>query len=415
MAENVNLLIKRYRPVLVLTLMQMPENHEQYKDTIRNIRILVAGLMVALVIGVVGLGMGMRTIHDQVRDKDIQLHSMAEEIGQLKEENYYLYQHIVENRGIVHETLAGFEEAFLGTIANDQEKQEALRNQFAQVKRSLMDTLSEKEQSLHELQQKNNALVQEASIPNQPDEIVTVLILGEHDLLTDTIIIAAINPENKTISLVSIPRDLYVNGRKINSVYAAYGIEKIKHDLGMVTGLTFDHYVVFNMEAFKQTIDILDGIDIYVRETIRDPYFPTANNGYREYVVEEGSHHMTGEEALMYARSRKTTSDFDRSKRQQQIVQALRVKIKLLNILDDIDKAIDLYGVVKQYVQTDIDVFEALHYLSRYQNYAIESGNVISTDNVLYASRAINGQYILLPKSGNYGDIQRSISTLIKK
>lgn len=392
----------------------MPENYEQHKDTIKNIRILVGGLMIALIIGVVGLGAGMRTIHDQVRDKDIQLHSMAQEIGQLKEENHYLYQHIVENRGIVHETLEGFEDAFLGTIANDKEKQEALRNQFAQVKGSLMDTLSEQEQSLHELERKNSELVQEAAIPAQPDEIVTVLILGKHDSLTDTIIVAAINPENETISLVSIPRDLYVNGRKINSIYSSYGIEKTKHDLGLITGLSFDKYVIFNMEAFKQTIDILDGINLYVHEKIHDPYFPNEENGYNEYVIEEGSHHMTGEQALMYARSRKTTSDFDRSKRQQQIVQALRVKIKLLNILEDIDKAVDLYGVVKRYVQTDIDVFEALHYLQNYQNYAIESGNVISTENMLYASRTMNGQYILLPKSGDYTDIQRSISTLIK-
>lgn len=277
-----------------------------------------------------------------------------------------------------------------------------------------MDTLSEQEQSLHELERKNSELVQEAAIQAQPDEIVTVLILGKHDSLTDTIIVAAINPENETISLVSIPRDLYVNGRKINSIYSSYGIEKTKHDLGLITGLSFDKYVIFNMEAFKQTIDILDGINLYVHEKIHDPYFPNEENGYNEYVIEEGSHHMTGEQALMYARSRKTTSDFDRSKRQQQIVQALRVKIKLLNILEDIDKAVDLYGVVKRYVQTDIDVFEALHYLQNYQNYAIESGNVISMENMLYASRTMNGQYILLPKSGDYTDIQRSISTLIK-
>ena len=391
----------------------MPENHENYKDSIKNIRILVGGLMIALVIGIVGLGMGLRTIHDQVIDKDIQLHSMAEEIGQLKEENHYMYENIVKNRGVVHEALDGIENVVLSGIAEDKNVQESLRKNFTQVKNTLIQTLSEQEESLNALQKKNSRLSEEITVRSQTNEITTILILGKHEGLTDTIIIAAINPDNETISLASIPRDLYVNGRKINSVYPSYGIKKTKHDLGMVTGLTFDKYVVFNMDAFKKTIDILGGIDIYVREAIYDPYFPTAGNGYRKYVIEEGSHHMTGEQALMYARSRKTTSDFDRSKRQQQIVQALRVKIKLLNILENIDKAFELYGVVKQYVQTDVDVFEALHYLKNYQNYAIESGNVISTDNVLYASRSINGQYILLPKSGDYSDIQRSISILI--
>jgi anionic cell wall polymer biosynthesis LytR-Cps2A-Psr (LCP) family protein len=161
-------------------------------------------------------------------------------------------------------------------------------------------------------------------------------------------------------------------------------------------------------------IDLLGGIDLYVHKSIYDPYYPTENNGYTVYSIEAGSHHMNGEEALKYVRSRKTTSDFDRSKRQQQVIQAIRVKLKMLNIIEDIDVAINLFNTVINGIETNIHVFEALYYLNNYQNYVIESGNVLSSENHLYSTKTIDGQYILLPKTGDYYQIKQQIAQLIK-
>lgn len=382
-------------------------------EKITHIRILLFGLMLALIIGMVGLGKGIKNIQQDVINKDIQINSMAEEIGQLKEENQYLYQNLLVNRNTVTETFNVLQNSFT-EIAQDGESQiVTISNGFAKAKEDLTKLVTEKENAINSLQQKNERLMKEVNLETYSSDIFTTLILGTNENLTDTIILAAVNPSKETVTLISIPRDLYVNGRKVNSIYASYGIDKIKQDVTRISGLEIDKYIIFDLDAFEEVIDILGGIDLYVHESIYDPYFPTASNGYTEYSIEEGSHHMNGAEALMYARSRKTTSDFDRSKRQQQVIQAIRVKVKMLNLLSDLDKAIELYKLAIEKVQTDIDVFEALHYLENYQNYAIESGNVISTENLLYSSRTVDGQYILLPISGDYVDIKESISALI--
>jgi len=277
----------------------------------------------------------------------------------------------------------------------------------------LANLVAEKESAINQLQQKNERLKKEENLQNYSSYIFTILILGTNENLTDTMILAAINPSMETITLVSIPRDLYVNGRKINSIYASYGIEKMKQDLSKISGLDINKSIIFDFKSFKKAIDILGGVDIEVKEDIYDPYFPTASNGYTKYSIKKGSYNMDGEQALMYVRSRKTTSDFDRSKRQQQVVQAIRVKVKKLDLLADIDKAVELYNEVIKNIKTDIGVFDALGYFEKYKNYSIESGNVISPDNFLYSSKTTDGQYILLPKAGDYVDIKKAISALI--
>jgi len=370
----------------------MNQLQNKYDDKVKDNRILLLGIIAAILIGMAGLGFGIKGIKEDILKKDIQINSMAEEIGQLKEENQYLYQDvIVKLQSSLHE-------APVYDVLNESNEEDQ--------DNELMHLVYEEENAITQLQQTNNSL---------NSDIFTVLILGTNENLTDTIILASINPSKETITLISFPRDLYVNGRKINSIYSAYGIEKIKQDLTKLSGLKIDKYVIFDFSAFKEVVDILGGIDIYVNKEINDPYFPAANNGYTEYSIDEGSHHMDGEQALMYARSRKTTNDFDRSKRQQQVIQAIRVKVKILDLLSDIDKAKNLYGVVIKNIKTDIGVFEALDYLENYKNYAIESGNVISTDNFLYESKTVDGQYILLPKVVDYVDIKKAISVLINE
>jgi len=382
----------------------MNNSHEKYDDKIKNNRILLFGIIVALLVGTVGFAVGIKSLQRNVSIKDIQINSMVEEIGQLKEENQYLYQSLLLNRDLVEKSFEGFHDSFQKISSKGELQMKILSDTFAEAKAKLND-----------LAIQNKRLTKEITLQDYSSDIFTILIMGTNQNLTDTMILAVVNPSKKTVTLISIPRDLYVNGRKINSIYGAYGIEKIKQDLTRISGVKINKYIVFDLDAFKKAIDVLGGIDLYVHKDIRDPYFPTAGNGYTEYSVKKGSHHMDGSQALMYARSRKTTSDFDRAKRQQQVIQAIRVKVKILNLLSKLDKAMELYKKIANKIKTDIDVFEALHYLESYQNYAIESGNVIDTSNFLYSSKTLDGQYILLPKAGDYVDIKESISTLITK
>ncbi|MCD6109320.1 LCP family protein [bacterium] len=377
---------------------------EKHDEKIRNNRILLFGIIVSVVIGTIGFALGMKGINRDILMKDMQINSMIDEIGQIKQENQYLYQNLLLNRNAVTESFKILHNSFEEFSSKGEKEIAVLSDRFAKAKDDLKAAVI-----------KNDRLAKEIGLQNYPEDIFTILILGTNQNLTDTIVLAVVNPSKKTITLVSIPRDLYVNGRKINEIYSAYGIRKFKQDITRISGVRIDKYIIISLESFKKVIDILGGIDLYVYKNIVDPYFPTAENGYKEYSIKKGSHHMNGNDALMYVRSRKTTNDFDRSKRQHQVIQAVRVKVKMLDLLSSIDKAIEIYKTIARDVKTNIDVFEALSYLKNYQNYAIESGNVISTSNFLYSTKNSRGQYILLPKAGDYLNIKQSISTLIRE
>lgn len=390
-------------------------NTQKLVDHIRNTKILLYSLISALIIGIIGLGSGIKNLNEEILTKDYQISVLSGEVGQLKEENTYLYQNLLKNREFLTQSVEAIQNSFTGYVEDNESEKNEMHATFTQVQSDLNNLLNEKEFAIANLRERNERLTEEVALQSYSDDIEHILILGKNQNLTDTIILASVNPSLETVSLISIPRDLYVNGRKINSIYASYGIDKLKRDIHMITGITPEKYVILDFAAFEKIIDILGGIDLYVKESIYDDAFPAGDNGYTVYEIEAGSHHLNGEEALNYARSRKSTSDFDRSKRQHQVIQAIRVKLKMLDILADMDKAIEIFETVTSGIETNIDVFEALYYMNNYQNYAIESGNVISGENLLYSTRSVDGQYILLPKSGDYYQIKEYVSHLIKE
>lgn len=373
-----------------------------FKRQLKSIRILIYALMISILIASFGFALSVKKTAANLNQKDSQIHVLTDEIGQLKQENTFLNNAFKINRDIIHESF----DILHGSIKD--------YDQFNEAKNELVTVISDKEFEIKSLQTQNQQLSNELQFHQYDSDIVNILVLGEHGSLTDTIILISINPKNKTITLINIPRDLYNNGRKINSFYASFGIERIIEEILKITGVYTEKYIIINFDAFVNMIDILGGVDIYVKEDIYDPSFPTSSNGHTVYEIEKGNHHFTGEEALMYSRSRKSTSDFDRAKRQQQIVQAIKDKLKKDNFFEDLDSAIDLYKTVSKSFNTNIDAFEALYYLNHFKDFEIESGNVISTQNLLYSSKTIDGQYILLPKTGDFLDIKKHISELIK-
>lgn len=390
-------------------------NTQNLIENLKHTKILLYSLVIALIIGMFGLGNGIKNLYEELYLKDYQISVLTDEMGVLREENVYVYQNLLRNREFLTESIDSLQNSLVGYVEGNEAKKDEMHATFTQVQNELDNLLNEKELAIVNLQERNQRLNDEVEFQSYPEDIENILILGKNENLTDTIILASINPSLETITLTSIPRDLFINGRKINLILASYGISKLKRDIYMVSGVNAEKYVILDFAAFEKIIDILGGIDIYVHESIYDNAFPTADNGYTVYSIEEGSHHMTGEEALKYARSRKSTSDFDRSKRQHQVIQAIRVKLKMLDVLSDLDKTIQLFETAIEGIDTNIDAFEALYYMNHYQNFAIESGNVISSENYLYSAKSVDGQYILLPKSGDYYEIKEYISHLIKE
>lgn len=158
--------------------------------------------------------------------------------------------------------------------------------------------------------------------------------------LTDTIMIASIKPATNEASLLSIPRDLYVQipntnkGSKINAVKfwgdkskEKNGIELLKQIVSEVSGLDIHYYVQLDFNGFVKIVDDLGGIDIYLKNDINDPAYPNFSRGYDPFYIKKGWHHLDGATALKVARSRHSTmGDFDRIERQQDIIKAAKQK-----------------------------------------------------------------------------------------
>lgn len=393
--------------------MNEEQSRKHFYENMKNTKILLYSVIVALIIGITGMSFSIKSMNIELETKSYQINMLMEEVGEVKNNNQYLHKTISQSQDYTWQSFEAMNEIYsmLQNYMEDNFNEKLKINE--QKLDSLSKFLNEREQVLKQLNDRNKQLYNEIEFKNNNEDMLNILILGTDGYLTDTIMLATVNEENESVILFSIPRDLYINGRKINSILATYGIDKLKRDIHSVTGVYADKYMIIDLDAFVEAIDIIGGVELYVEKDIHDPYFPTDANGYTTYSVKEGLHNMNSKDAMRYVRSRKTTSDFDRSKRQQQVVQAIRTKLKELNILKDLDKAKDLFVTFVQNVETNIDMFEALYYLKNHQNYTIEAGNVISVDNLLYASKTSYGQYILLPKRSDFYDIKKYVSDLI--
>ncbi|MCP4536112.1 MAG: LCP family protein [Chloroflexi bacterium] len=152
---------------------------------------------------------------------------------------------------------------------------------------------------------------------------------------SDTIVLATIYPRGPRTALLSIPRDLYVEipGHGSNRINTAHfwGENKVEGNgptLAMQTvvqnlGVPVHHYVRVDFDGFRAIVDAVGGIDIVVEDPIVDNEYPTADYGTIQIEIPAGTQRMDGETALRYARSRHGSSDFDRVKRQQQVLIAL--------------------------------------------------------------------------------------------
>jgi len=209
---------------------------------------------------------------------------------------------------------------------------------------------------------------------------VNVLLLGygwarhQWGFLTDSIMVASWNPDENNVTLFSIPRDLYVkspvNGSygRINAIFQQYysrtqSVEEsalgFAGKVGEILGLDIPYYATIDFQTFKEIVDSLWWVDVYVDKTIHDTSYPADNMiDYVTFHIDAWDQHLDGSTALKYARSRHTTSDFDRAKRQQKLIIA--IKDKMLEQWLNISTATELYDQYKKYIQTNITAQEML-------------------------------------------------------
>lgn len=215
------------------------------------------------------------------------------------------------------------------------------------------------------------------------------LLLGQGDAshdgkdLTDTVMVVSLDPKRtKSAVLLSLPRDLYfldtekMGKGRINSMYRDYkgflmarkdmeepeaSLEAMK-ELGVEVGKALDleihHVIKVDFDGFTNAVDAIGGIDVEVPEAITDTEYPGPNYTYETFKIEKGLQHLDGETALKYARSRHTTSDFNRSARQQQILAALADRVRSKGILRSPSKVMELYKIVSQNLEITLTLRE---------------------------------------------------------
>jgi len=292
-------------------------------------------------------------------------------------------------------------------------------------------------------------------------------------LLADTIMLATLKPDqteggtDDKVGLISIPRDLYVQipgtsqHSKINSVYYygeerqnTTGIEEMKAIVSTVTGLDVHYAAVINFKGFEKLIDVVGGVEVELETSFEEPIqfhemkvcngdiggsftvdagefenkidergkivasYPLCYNPIEEcggiFSLPAGKQTLDGVTALCYVRSRVTSSDFDRAKRQQLVLKKLKERLISLDTFTDFSKMNNILNAVGDNIKTDMSSIEMKKFYEKYvemQNTAIYQRVLESSDEGFLTAPTDYPKEvgsILIPTAGqdNYIDIQ---------
>ncbi len=273
-------------------------------------------------------------------------------------------------------------------------------------------------------------------LKGEDEDRVNILLLGQGGIdhpggnLTDTVMVASIQPSTGKVALLSLPRDMVIpfnsdpecgvaclEYRKLNYMLELGGVEFAREVMKKVTGLDMHYYVRIDFAGFRQVIDTLGGIDVYVENGFTDSQYPDYNYGYQTITFTEGDNRFDGERALQFARSRHGSngeaSDFARAARQQLILEGVRDKLLSASTLLNPVKISGLLSDLGDRVSTDIELWEMARFaeLVRQVDRSAIVNDVIdnSEEGELYSEiSAETGAYVLITKAGlgDYSDIQ---------
>ncbi len=262
------------------------------------------------------------------------------------------------------------------------------------------------------------------------DGRINILILGiggpghEGPDLTDTIMIASIDPTNNQVSLLSLPRDLWVKipgdgSQKLNAAYAygkdisnsknlidqeRDGLDLLDKTLAPVIGIPIHYHAIIDFTAFQQAVDAVGGVTFNVPETLYDPTIAWENK-YNPIIAQKGTQTFNGHRALLYAKSRETSTDFARSERQRQLMVALKDKILSVGTFSNPLKISQLMSSFGNNIYTDFslnDTKRLYEIISKIPSSNISSLDLVTPPHDLLTTANLNGLSIVEPKAGLY-------------
>lgn len=281
-------------------------------------------------------------------------------------------------------------------------------------------------------------------LKGEGDGRINILLLGiggpGHDGpdLTDTILLASIDPVNNSTALLSVPRDLYVKipgvgSRKLNEAYywgkAASkakklegqeqdGLKLLDQTLGTVLGVPIHYHSIVDFAAFRQSVDAVGGVDVNAPEELYDPTIAW-ENGYNSVIATKGLQHMNGAKALLYAKSRETSSDFARGERQRLVLVSLKDKVLTLGTFSNPVKVSNLLSSLGNNVYTDFtlnDITRLYQIIGGIPSNAISSLDLVTPPHNLLTTANINGTSIVQPRAGLflYDGIQNYVRNALR-
>lgn len=308
-------------------------------------------------------------------------------------------------------------------------------------------------------------LAEDEPTPQPDPDRINILLLGlrgegdpDGGLLTDSIMVISYKKSTGQVALISIPRDLYVTmpgeqyKEKINFAYAlgfekrngaAGGLLYSKIAISKVTGLNITYAISVDHAAFKEIVDILGGVDIYLAKPfIEDKQWTnggdagpswafsiqtetaTTSEGVQTtqkwvFEIPAGNSHLDGNTALYFVRARYSSSDFDRVARQQQVLLVIKSKAFSLGVLANPVKLFQIMDSLGKNIRTDMTAADIGNLLTLYPK--VDTKNVIhkvfdtTPEGLLYQTKIDNGPYILLPQGDNFDKIQEVCKTIFNR
>lgn len=274
------------------------------------------------------------------------------------------------------------------------------------------------------------ANVDPSKLKGEGDGRINILVLGRggegHDGpdLTDTLVLASIDPVNKKAALISLPRDTWVRTKygntKINAVFAdaksaalkrgqnkdaaeKSGIDAIESEVEDITGVNIHYYAMVDFEGFREAVDTVGGVTINVPTELRDPTMAWENHR-NPVLAKAGPQHMDGRKALMYVRSRHGSArgDFDRAERQRQFIVALKSEIFQSGTYGNplkVSKLMDNFG---NHAKTDFNLNDLMRLYSltkTISDHNVKSIGLADPPNDYLTTGTVGNQSVVRPKA----------------
>lgn len=229
------------------------------------------------------------------------------------------------------------------------------------------------------------------------EQLINILLVGQDKReeqerqRSDAMILCSFNPETNELSMISFLRDLYVripgySDNRLNAAYVFGGFPLLTETLRQNFGITVDGCVEVDFNGFKKAIDVIGGVDIELTAAEAK----IIGDG-----AKEGVSHLDGDHALMYARIRKLDSDFGRTQRQRNVLNAAFKKVKDCSV----SELLELVDILLPILTTDMSNTQIMSLAVQYAP-SLASLNITTHSvpgNGSYRNAMIRGMAVLVP------------------